>query len=323
MKTVKVQDAIGQVLCHDMTQIIPGVSKGARFRKGHIIKEEDIPVLLSMGKENIFIYEYDESKYHENEAAKHLGQLGMGENIYMKDPVEGKVDLFSSVDGLLKVNVEILNKINSIPEIMMATKLTNTPIKKDGKIAGTRVIPLVINREPVDKAVVIGKDQELLKILPYQNLKAGLVTTGNEVYYGRIEDKFTDVIRNKMKRYGMTEIGQENSTDDKEMIKEKIELLIEKGAEIIFCSGGMSVDPDDNTPGAIGEVADHIITYGSPVLPGAMFMLAYLGEIPIVGLPGCVMYSGKTIFDLILPRLAAKDKIQREEICDMGHGGLL
>ena len=323
MKTVKVQDAIGQVLCHDVTQIIPGVSKGARFRKGHIIQEEDIPVLLSMGKENIYIYEYDENKYHENEAANLLGKMAMGPNIYGKEPVEGKVDLFSSVDGLLKVKQDILFEINSIPQVMMATKRTNQPVKKDEKIAGTRVIPLVIDREPVDQAVALGEGKNLLEVLPYQNLKAGIVTTGSEVYYGRIEDKFTDVIRNKMKRYGITEMGHENSTDDKNMIVEKIQSLLDRGAEVIFCSGGMSVDPDDNTPGAIGEVADRIITYGSPVLPGAMFMLAYKGEVPMVGLPGCVMYSGRTVFDFILPRIAAKDTILREEICAMGHGGLL
>lgn len=323
MKKIDVHDAVGQVLCHDLTQIIPGVSKGPRFRKGDIIREEDIPVLLSMGKEHVYIYEYDETKYHENEAAIKLSQMAMGENIYGKDPSEGKVDMFAAIDGLLKVDVETLYRINSIPQLMMATKLNNSPMKKGDKIAGTRVIPLVIDREPVDRAVEIGEGKELLKVLPYRNLKAGLVTTGNEVYYGRIEDKFTDVIRNKMKEFGITEAAQANTTDDKEMIKEKIEEFIDAGADVIFCSGGMSVDPDDNTPGAIGEVADEIISYGSPVLPGAMFMLAYKGDVPIVGLPGCVMYSGRTVFDLILPRLAAKDPVTREEIVSLGHGGLL
>lgn len=323
MKLLKVEEALGQVLCHDVTQIIPGVSKGARFRKGHIIVEEDIPVLKSMGKDHIYIYEHNENTYHENDAALLLGEMAMGPNLYSKDPVEGKVEICAACDGLLKVDVDLLLQVNSIPRLMMATKKNNTPMTKDRAVAGTRIIPLVMEKEPVDRAVALGEGKTLLEIKPYANLKAGIVTTGNEVYYGRIEDKFTDVIRKKMSRYGITEVGHHFSTDDKEMITEKILDLLDLGAEIIFCSGGMSVDPDDNTPGAIGEVADRIVSYGSPVLPGAMFMLAYRGDVPLVGLPGCVMYCGQTVFDYILPRLAAKDPVTREEICAMGHGGLL
>lgn len=323
MKSVKIEDAVGQILCHDMTQIIPGVFKGAKFKKGHILKEEDISVLRSMGKDHIFIYEYDENKYHEDEAAEVLSSICKGENITVSSPSEGKVDLFASVDGLLKVDSDLLYKINSMPEIMIATKLNDKPVKKNDKIAGTRVIPLVIDKKNVDLAVETAKDKKILNILPYKNLKAGIITTGSEVYYGRIKDSFTDKVRDKIKKFNMTEIGQRYCTDDTDFISESIKELLSLGSDIIFCCGGMSVDPDDKTPGAINSVCDTMVTYGAPVLPGAMFALGYVKDIPVCGLPGCVMFSPKTIFDIVLPRLAAGEKIKKEDICALGHGGLI
>lgn len=323
MRTVKVEDAVGTILCHDLTQIIKGEAKGPRFRKGHIIQKEDIPILLSMGKENLYILEQASDEYHEDEAAVHLAEICKGPNTFSGSISEGKISIFASCRGLLKVDITRLNKINAITNIMIATKYNNTPVEKNNILAGTRVIPLIVKKSIIEEAQNIAREHKLISVLPYKGQKAGIVTTGNEVYYGRIKDTFSDVIRDKMKLYDIGEMGHLYSTDNRSEIVKNIETLLQQGAEIIFCSGGMSVDPDDNTPGAIERVATEVITYGAPVLPGAMFMLAYYKDIPIVGLPGCVMFSQKTVFDCVLPRIAAGEKLAKQDIVELGNGGLL
>ena len=304
MKLMKTTEAVGQVLCHDMTQIIPDVTKDAVFRKGHIVREEDIPVLLSIGKDHIYVWEKDDTKYHEDEAADIL--RGICQNEYMRatDPKEGKIELIAESDGLFQVDEERLLKVNSLPEMMIATRRTNFPVKKGDKLAGTRVIPLVIEKEKMEEAKKAAGSEPLLKLLPYKNKKAGIVTTGNEVFYGRIEDKFGPVIREKLQEFGVEVLGQKIIGDNPDKITEAIQEWLDQGADFVVCTGGMSVDPDDTTPSAIKQTGAEVVSYGAPVLPGAMFLLAYTKDgKPIMGLPGCVMYAKRTIFDLVLPRV--------------------
>lgn len=323
MKLVKTEDAVGQILGHDMTQIIKGVTKEAIFRKGHVVTEEDIPVLLSIGKDNIYIWEKEEGMLHEDEAAEVLCEICKGKNIDRTNVKEGKIDLIANVDGLFKVNTEQLNKVNSFGDMMIATIHGNFPVKAGDKLAGTRVIPLVIEEKKMEEAKVIAGVEPILNVLPFVHKKVGIVTTGNEVYYGRIQDTFTPVLREKLAEYDTEVISHVILNDDHEKITSTILDMIKQGADMILCSGGMSVDPDDKTPLAIKNTGANIVTYGAPVLPGAMFLLSYYEDsIPIIGLPGCVMYSKRTIFDLILPRLMADDKVTREDISKLGHGGL-
>lgn len=323
MKLVKTEDAVGQILGHDMTQIIKGVTKEAIFRKGHVVTEEDIPVLLSIGKDNIYIWEKEEGMLHEDEAAEVLCEICKGKNIDRTNVKEGKIDLIANVDGLFKVNTEQLNKVNSFGDMMIATIHGNFPVKAGDKLAGTRVIPLVIEEKKMEEAKVIAGVEPILNVLPFVHKKVGIVTTGNEVFYGRIQDTFTPVLREKLAEYDTEVISHVILNDDHEKITSTILDMIKQGADMILCSGGMSVDPDDKTPLAIKNTGANIVTYGAPVLPGAMFLLSYYeGSIPIIGLPGCVMYSKRTIFDLILPRLMADDKVTREDISKLGHGGL-
>ncbi|MHC1684315.1 MAG: molybdopterin-binding protein [Clostridiaceae bacterium] len=321
MNIIKTKEAIGKVLYHDITQIVPGKFAGRAFKKGHVIREEDVEVLLSLGKDHIYVAEYVEGMLHENEAAVRLKDLTAGEGLTFGELKEGKIDFFAEEDGLLKINKEDLLKLNSLGEIILATLHNNTPVKKGEKVAGTRVIPLTIEEEKIKKAEEIIKDK-IVSIIPITSKKVGIVTTGNEVYHGRIKDAFGPVIIKKVEEYGCEVIGQEILPDKKEEIIEAINSFIEKGAEMIVCTGGMSVDPDDVTPTAIKGTGADLITYGSPVLPGAMFLLAFKGDIPILGLPGCVMYSKRTIFDLMLPRILAGEKVSKEDIAGLGHGGL-
>lgn len=323
MKLIRTEDAVGQVLCHDITQIIPGVTKDARFRKGHIVKEDDIPVLLSLGKDHLYVWEKDDTVYHENEAAQILCDVCINEHMNPSAVKEGKIELSASCDGLFCIDVERLDAVNDIDQIMIASRHTNTPVKKGDKLLGTRVIPLVISKEKMELVKKAAGDEPLCRLFPYQLKKAGIVTTGNEVYYGRIQDRFTPVVIQKLEQYGIKTEEHIIVNDEKEKIKEAILTLKEKGCELIIATGGMSVDPDDQTPGAIRESGAKVISYGAPVLPGAMFCLAYYEDgTAVMGLPGCVMYAKTTIFDLILPRVAAKVPVTRKDITRLGHGGL-
>lgn len=323
MKQIKTQDAVGHILCHDITQIIKGVTKDAAFRKGHVVTKEDIPVLLSIGKEHLYIWEKNEEMLHENEAAEILYGLCHNENIAPSEVKEGKIEAIAMCDGLLKVNVEKLEEINSIDQVMIATRHTNFPIKKGDKLAGTRVIPLVIEKEVMDEVQEVAGEAPILKLMPYQHKKVGIVTTGSEVYKGRIQDAFGPVIKQKLSDYDVEILGQKIVDDKQEQITEAIQDFLAQGADFIVCTGGMSVDPDDVTPSAIKETGASIVSYGAPVLPGAMFLLAYLeNDIPIVGLPGCVMYAKATIFDLVLPRMMAGEKLSKRDLVKLGHGGL-
>lgn len=323
MKLMKTEEAVGQILCHDITQIIRGVTKDAVFRKGHVITQEDIPVLLSVGKDHIYIWENNENMLHENDAARILYDICKNEYMHPSEVKEGKIELIADCDGLLKVDREKLRAINALGEMMIASRHGNFPVRAGDTIAGTRIIPLVIEKEKMERAKAVGGSTSVFQLKPFRKKTVGIVTTGNEVYYGRIKDTFTPVIEEKLSEYSMEIMGRETSSDDPAMIESKIRSLLSNGAEMIICTGGMSVDPDDRTPAAIRAVASSLVTYGAPVLPGAMFLLAYgQQDIPILGLPGCVMYAKRTIFDLVLPRIAAGEKLEKKDFQILGEGGL-
>ena len=326
MKCVKTKDAVGHVLCHDIVQIIKDVKKDTAFRKGHIVTEEDIPVLLSLGKDNLYIWEKTEGILHENEAAEYLRDICLNENMTETPVKEGKIEIIADADGLLKIDVDRLKAVNSLGEMMIATRHTNTMVKKGDKLAGTRIIPLLIEQEKMEKAKEVAGDKPILSLLPYKKKKVGIVTTGNEVYYGRIKDTFGPVVMDKVKAFDADIMGQVIVNDDMEKITNAVLDYIDQGAELVLCTGGMSVDPDDKTPGAIKATGARIVSYGAPVLPGAMLLIAYYEkdgkQVPIVGLPGCVMYAARTIFDLVLPRIMADDMITADDLADLGLGGL-
>lgn len=326
MREIRTVDAVGHILCHDITQIIKDEKKGVLFNKGHVVREEDIPALLSVGKEHLFVWEKQEGILHENEGAEILYRICAGDCMHGTPVKEGKIELVADIDGLLKIRRDALVKINSLGEMMIASRHGDFPVKKGDKLAGTRIIPLVIEKEKMDRAVSEAGENPIFTILPYQHKKVGIVTTGSEVQKGLIKDTFTPVLKEKLAEYPTEVIGQTTPGDVKEQITADILSFIENGADMVICSGGMSVDPDDRTPGAIKDTGAQIVTYGAPVLPGAMLLVAYYEHdgrtVPILGLPGCVMYAKRTIFDLILPRIMADDEIRAEEIAALGEGGL-
>ncbi|MDO8747309.1 MAG: molybdopterin-binding protein [Thermodesulfovibrionales bacterium] len=364
VKTISVTEAVGTVLAHDITEIKKDEFKGRAFKKGHIIKKEDIPHLQKLGKDNLFVLNIGADDMHEDEVAYALAKALMGEGVAIEgEPKEGKMSIIAERDGLLKVDKNALTQFNMLGEVMCATLHSNTPVKKGQLVGGTRAIPLVVKKGIVEEAVAIGekarkhgstevRNTGIIDVKEIKKLKAGIVITGNEVYYGRIKDAFAPVITKKMQEYGCEIVGIYYAPDDEEFIVARLRELVEAGAELLITTGGMSVDPDDVTRFAIRKLGAGDIVYGSAVLPGAMFLVAYLEKqvfseaveqrdekitsspitpftsakggspIPILGIPACGMYHKTTIFDLILPRVLAGEIIGRKELAELGHGGL-
>ena len=323
MKQIKIEDSVGCILSHDVTKIVPGEFKGRLFKKGHVIKEEDIEKLLDIGKEHIYVWEPKEGQLHENDAAKRIKDLVLGKGCYISEEIkEGKIDFFANTQGIVKINKELLLKLNLLGEIIVSTIHNNTPVKKGEKIGSTRVIPLIIDEKKIIEAENI-INEKIISVEEIKPKKAVLITTGNEVYKGRIKDAFLPVMKEKLGYYGSEIIKQVILPDNKEMITENILKAIEEDkVNMVICTGGMSVDPDDVTPSAIKDCNGEIVTYGAPVLPGAMFLLAYYKNIPILGVPSCAMYSKRTIFDLVLPRVLVDEKLSFEDIAKYGNGGM-
>jgi molybdenum cofactor synthesis domain-containing protein len=323
MKQIRIEDSVGCILSHDVTKIVPGEFKGRLFKKGHVIREEDIPKLLDIGKEHIYVWEPKKGQLHENDAAIRVKDLVLGQGCYISEEIkEGKIDFFANTQGIVKINKGLLLKLNLLGEIIVSTIHNNTPVKKGEKIGATRVIPLIIDEKKILEAEKIIKEK-IISVEEIKPKKAVLITTGNEVYKGRIKDAFLPVMKEKLEYYGSEIVKQVILPDNKEMITENILKAIEEDkVDMIICTGGMSVDPDDVTPSAIKDCNGEIVTYGAPVLPGAMFLLAYYKNIPILGVPSCAMYSKRTIFDLVLPRILADEKLSFEDIARFGNGGM-
>ena len=323
MKRIRTEDAVGHVLCHDMTQIIKDVYKGPRFRKGYVVTEEDIPVLLSMGKEHLYVWEMTPGMVHENDAAERLLKLCGQENMTRSPVTEGKIELKAACDGLFLVDSPRLTAVNSQGQAIIATRKGGTAVRRGDKVAGMRAIPLLISEEQLQSMEQAAGTQPLLAIKPFIFKTACIVATGNEVKQGRIKDTFTPVVMDKLKKYGIEVQDVIYSGDGVENVRRAVLAMRAKKPDMILCTGGMSVDPDDNTPGGIQAAGADVVCYGAPVLPGAMFLLGYFEDgMPILGLPGCVMYAGATIFDLLIPRIAAGVPVTRAQIAALGEGGL-
>ncbi len=325
MKRISVNEAVGLALCHDITEIVPGQVKGAAFRRGHVVRPEDVPHLLRLGKEHLYVWEESDSGLvHEDDAAGRMARAVSGPGVEFGPPKEGRINFAAAHQGLLRIDLDLLARVNDIPDVALATAHSMREVAPGSQIAGVRVIPLAVPEGTV-KAVedcAANSASPLLSVLPFKPHRVGIVTTGSEVYHGRIKDGFGHVLHGKFSSWGSKVHSQEIVSDDTAMTCRAIMSAVEGGATIVTLTGGMSVDPDDNTPAAIRAVGCDVVAYGAPVFPGAMFMLAYLGDIPVLGLPGCVMYHRASIFDLIMPRILAGLRVTRRDITALAHGGL-
>ncbi len=322
MKIVPVTEAVGMVLCHDVTRIVQGREKGPAFKRGHVITGRDIEPLLDMGKANVYVYDLAEGHVHEDDAALRIASAAAGPGVQLSAPSEGRVNLNAARAGLLKVNRAALREINTVEDVVFATLHANLPVALNQAVGGTRIVPLVTPETNVRQVETLCREYApVIEVRALNPLRVGIVTTGSEVFHGRIEDAFGPVLRQKFADLGCPVLGQTLVSDDASATAQAILDWVSKGAEMVAVTGGMSVDPDDRTPSAIRATGARVITYGAPVLPGAMFMLAYMGAVPVMGLPGCVMYHRTSIFDLVVPRILAGDALTRADIVELGYGG--
>jgi molybdenum cofactor synthesis domain-containing protein len=324
MKSIPIQEAVGLRLCHDITEIIPGKSKGTPFRRGHIVEPGDIDHLLRLGKEHLYVWgEKDASSVHEDDAALRMAKAFAGPGIAYGRPREGRINFSASRRGLFTLNLDLLDRVNSIPHVTVATAHSLQAVVKGRALAGTRVIPLTVPENTVKAVEECCRSAfiPLLSVLPFKKHRIGIVTTGSEVFSGRIKDAFGPVLHKKFKSWGSGILSQRIVPDKTELTAAAILETIAEGADVVCVTGGMSVDPDDRTPAAIRSVGCEVVTYGAPVFPGAMFMLGYREQIPVLGLPGCVMYNRASIFDIIMPRILAGIRICARDITRLAHGG--
>ncbi len=323
LKKVKTEDAVGLVVGHDMTKTVPGVYDGPRFRRGDVIKSEDIPELLSMGKEHIYVIEQEENLVHEEEAAIRIAKAIAGKNLKITDPRQGRVNMKATLDGLIKINKPLLYEIHNIEDIIIAARHNNVTCKAGEIVAGTKIIPLFTSEDNLVKLEDLCKDKgKVVDVLPFIPQKVGMIITGNEIFKGITEDKFANVMRKKIENLGSAVISEVIVPDDEDIIAKAILDMKNKGCDVIVTCGGLSVDPDDVTVEGVEKSGAKIISYGVPVMPGAMVLVAELGDIPILGAPGAVIFKKTTILDVLLPRVLAKDKITRQDIIELAHGGM-
>jgi len=322
MKSIPVEEAVGSILCQDITRIVPDEFKGRAFRKGHLITAEDVPELLKLGKEHLYVWESKPGEIHEEEAALRIARATVGPNISYSETYEGKSTFKATARGLFSVNVDLVDRINDIEYVTLATLPDNYPVEEGRQLAGTRVIPLMIEEEKLFQVEALCREfGPAVQVKPYQPLKVGIVTTGSEIFKGRIKDCFGPVIRKKVAAFGGEVLEQIFCPDEMDAIVAAVDKLRTMGAELILLTGGMSVDPDDLTPAAIRATGAEVVTYGVPVQPGNMFMLAYLEGTVLMGVPGCAMYFRTTILDVVLPRIFAGDRVTRPELVRLGVGG--
>lgn len=321
MKKIKVQEAVGMALCHDITEMNDHF-KGVAFKRGHIIREDDIGHFLRIGKEHVFVWEENAGEVHEDDCARRMAAMAPVEGAHYTEPAEGKVLLFAEQRGMFRVNRALLNKINAIGDITICTLPDHYPVETGARLASMRIVPLVTKEEQIAEAERLCEKEKLLALLPYRQKNVGVIITGSEIYHGRIRDKFAPVVQSKLAQYPARIVGISVCPDDLQMIVDAAKRHLEKGADFLIFTGGMSVDPDDLTPTAIRELGADIIRHGVPSQPGNMTLVAYLEDIPILGVPGAAVKLPTTIFDVLLPQIFAGEKITKEELTGLGEGGL-
>lgn len=321
MKKIRVEDAVGMELCHDITEMNDGF-KGVAFKRGHIIREEDIEHMLNIGKRTIFVWEENAGEIHEDDCARRMAAMAPVEGAHYTEPAEGKVLLLADRRGMLRVNTKLLKKIDAIGDITICTLPDHYPVEAGARLASMRIVPLVTQETQILEAERLCTEEKLLELRPYRHKKIGVIVTGSEVYSGRIKDKFEPVVRGKMKQYPSEILGVTICDDDLDMIVKAGRDYLEQGADFLIFTGGMSVDPDDLTPTAIRQLGARIVTHGVPSQPGNMTLVAYLGEVPILGVPGAAIKLPTTIFDVLLPQIFAGEEITKEELTNLADGGL-
>ncbi|MHB1981244.1 MAG: molybdopterin-binding protein [Sulfobacillus sp.] len=321
MREVPLSEAVGLALGHDLTQVVPGQFKGVRFGRGHIIEEADLPVLRAMGKEHLFVWELEAGFVHEQEAASRTAAGLAGDGLIAEGPEEGKVTLRAAYDGLLQVDADAVRALNGRGQLLVVTRPDRMGVHRGDRVAAVKCVPLAVPEAAVQSALSHGP---VLRVQAFDRLRVALLTTGQEVYSGRVADAFRPRVESKLQPFGAHIVRHAILPDDRSMIAAAIaQAAADPEVDLILVTGGMSVDPDDRTPGAIQDSGAELVCHGTPVLPGSMAIVARHGQKPVLGLPACVIADPVTVFDLLLPRVLAGEIPTADQVAALGVGGLL
>ncbi len=323
MKKIKIpiEKAVGEKIEHDLTKIDKDNNfKGAYFKRGHIIKKSDIPKLKEIGKNYIYKIIPSEDDIHEDEFALSVAPLLSGNNIHFsKQPSEGKIVFKAKKDGLFKVDKKRLIKLNCIQEASFPTIHDNFPVKKSQQVAAFRIIPLYAKKKILDRVKKIAASP-LISVVPYVIKRANIIVTGTEVSSGLVKDQFIPKITDKLKNFGVNIVKSAVVPDD---IK-KIQLAFEAFSDIEFLivTGGSSVDPDDVTKEALKKSKVKFIREGNPIQPANNLTIGYFNNTTVCIVPAGALFYKASAFDILLPRLLAKDNITKKDIANYALGGL-
>lgn len=347
LRSVPVAEAVGGRALHDMTRIEPGVFKGPAVLAGQIISGGDVCRLQAMGRNSVYLDNQDQDGrwVHENEAAAAFGARMPGEGVVMDEAIrEGKVNFRAARRGLLWVDRPRLARFNRTPDVMCASRRTGAVVDEGGRVAASRAIPLYLSRENFLRACSVLDQGPLFSVLPLRRARVGILVTGTEVFQGLIEDRFQPVIERKVKALDCELVHALKVPDEAARIREGVELLLERGADLIVTTAGLSVDPDDVTrkglldaglvvgpdcgedAGAGPDAGAGGALYGMPILPGAMSLAGRIRhggrEAQVMGVPACALFHRITAFDVLLPYVLANAPLSREFLSELGHGGL-
>ncbi|WP_319468636.1 FmdE family protein [uncultured Pseudodesulfovibrio sp.] len=325
IKSVPIEEAVGEEALHDMTRIEPGKSKGPAFKKGHTFEVGDLCRLQRIGKNSVYVAEGDvgEEWVHENDCARSFAAAMCGENVAAKaEPSEGKVEIVSTAAGMLVVDARRLEAFNHVPGVMAASRKGFSLVSDDVSVAGTRAIPLYLQRTDFENAMRVLEDGPVFSVQPLRVAKAGVLITGNEVFDGLIQDRFEGIIEAKLASLG-SKIGKTIiCPDDRERIAAAANSLVDDGCDLIITTAGLSVDPDDVTRLGLLDAGLTDILHGAPILPGAMTLLGKIRDVQTLGVPACALFHKHTSLDLLLPRLLAGLDVTRTDLARIGNGGM-
>lgn len=321
VEKLPLRQAVGHILLHN--QIGPDGRKV--LKKGHRLASSDLPALQALGREQVYVAVLADDDIGENEAARRLGDVVAGPGLKTSTATTGRVNLIAASAGLVKINRQGLLAFNDSPGITLATLTHNTPVQPKKMVGTIKIIPYAVPRPRLEAAEAVARrENPLVAIKPFTVRQAVLITTGSEPARSKVVDAFTPPLQNRLSGYNTALAAGPHVPEDEQAIAAALQQTLNEGAEMVIIAGETSImDPDDITPRAIKAAGGSIVHYGVPAEPGNLLLLAYHGPVPIVGAPGCARSKNYNVVDMVLPRLAAGERLTRRDLIELGHGGFL
>jgi molybdopterin biosynthesis enzyme len=325
LTTLAPDQAVGHILRHNLS----GPDGRKALSKGHRIAAGDLPQLAALGLEQVRVAVLEPGDVHENEAARRLAAAVCGPGVLARPPAASRVNLLAAADGIVRVDVAALLRINEIDGLTVATLPSHALARVRQRVATIKIIPFAVPEEELARAEAIGRAAlaartSVIALSPLRQLDIGVILVGSRAARARIEAGVYPAIESRVVELGSRVLAVRYVESEEHVIAGTIGELRAAGAQLLIVAGETSImDRDDVTPQGIRLAGGRIEHYGAPVEPGNLLLLAYLDTLPVLGAPGCVRSRDVNIVDLLLPRLLAGEQITRRDIVELGHGGLL